>query len=60
MSIIDREEVQHFQPPGNLDDEARLSHDAGSYKYLCGVGGHVVFTHAPIGTVLHIIRRCGS
>lgn len=50
------EEIGHFSPPGTLNDEAKLRHDAGSYRYLCCVGGHIIFTHRPIGVVVHAIR----
>lgn len=51
----EREEIRHFCPPGTFADEAKLRHSAGSYHYLCSIGGHVTFTHQPIGTVLHVI-----
>ena len=50
------EEIRHFHPPMTLDDEARLRRAAGSFTHLCSLGGHAVFTHAPIGGVLHVIR----
>lgn len=49
------EEIRHFRPPGTFDDEARLRHRAGSYHYLCSIGGYVTFTHFPVGIVLHVI-----
>jgi hypothetical protein len=49
------EERYHFHPPVTLDDEAKLRRDAGSYRYLCSLGGHAMFTHKPIGVVLHAI-----
>lgn len=50
-------ETRYFRPPSTLDDEARLRHQAGSYNYLCRVGGNLIFSHRPIGTVLHVIPR---
>lgn len=49
------EERRHFHPPVTLDDEIRLRHRAGSYRYLCSLGGRVMFTHVPVGIVLHVI-----
>lgn len=34
---------------------AALSHVAGSYSYQCRVAGQTMFTHHPVGTVLHVI-----
>lgn len=38
-----------------LNITAQLSQIAGSYRYQCRVGGQKVFTHSPMGTVLHVI-----
>jgi hypothetical protein len=54
---MDEEEINYFCPPGNLNDEYKLRHDAGTYRFLCSVGGHIVFTHHPVGIVLHVVRR---
>lgn len=53
--MAQNEETRYFHPPVTLDDEARLCRQAGSYTYLCSLGGHVVFTHAPVGGVLHVL-----
>jgi uncharacterized protein Yka (UPF0111/DUF47 family) len=34
---------------------AQLSHIAGSYSYQCRLSGQTMFTHHPVGTVLHVI-----
>lgn len=49
--------TNYFRPPATLDDEAKLRHDAGSYKFLCSVGGHIMFSHRPVGTVVYVVRR---
>lgn len=56
---MNRDERRYFSPPATLDDEARLNREAGSYRYLCALGGHALFTHRPVGTVLHVVRRSG-
>jgi len=35
--------------------EARVAHAAGSYNYLCLIGGMPCFTHTPVGAVLRTI-----
>lgn len=54
---MSHEEINYFNPPNALNDEARLRHNAGSYRYICSVNGHAIFTHKPVGTVLHVVRR---
>jgi len=39
---------------------AQLSHIAGSYRYQCRVGGCTIFTHRPVGEVLHVIPHFGA
>jgi hypothetical protein len=34
---------------------AQLSHIAGSYRYQCRLGNQTMFTHHPVGVVLHVI-----
>lgn len=53
---VESEEIRHFCPPGRRYDETALRRAAGSYRYLCALGGHTVFTHHPIGVVLHVVR----
>jgi hypothetical protein len=36
---------------------AQLRKLAGSYTYQCRVNGAKVFTHRPVGAVLHVIPR---
>lgn len=37
--------------------ESQVARCAGSYTYLCSLGGSPVFTHRPVGQVLrHIVR----
>lgn len=40
-----------------VEIETRVTHDAGSYEYLCLVAGVPVFAHTPIGPVIRHIAR---
>lgn len=52
----EREEMRNFVHQEIADIEYRLRHQAGSYKYLCSVGGMTVFSHIPVGSILHVVR----
>jgi hypothetical protein len=53
----EREEIRQCVHREMAHLEAKLHHDAGSYNYLCSVGGLDVFTHRPLGAVLHTIAH---
>jgi hypothetical protein len=36
--------------------EDRIAHQAGSYRFLCLLGGGPVFTHTRCGPVLRVLR----
>ncbi|ABE67830.1 hypothetical protein SEA_YASSIFIED_75 [Mycobacterium phage Yassified] len=35
--------------------EYEIAHNAGSYRYLCALGGVTFFSHTPVGTVVRSI-----
>lgn len=37
--------------------EHQVSHDAGSYEYLCLLAGCPTFCHRPVGPVLRTVTR---
>lgn len=51
----EQEEIRNFvyQVLAGIEDQVR--HDAGSYNYLCNIGGLTMFTHRPLGAVIHAI-----
>lgn len=51
----EREEIRHFIYSEMVRIEADIAHHAGSYNYLCLVGGSPCFTHHPTGAVLRAI-----
>lgn len=51
----EREEIRQLIYAELADLENRVVHDAGSYNYVCCLGGAPVFTHNPIGRVLRQI-----
>jgi hypothetical protein len=55
----EREEIRNFVHQELADIEHKIRHQAGSYNYLCSVGGMTVFSHRPIGSVLHTIPHLG-
>lgn len=55
LSPIEREEIRNFVHEELAEIEYRVRHNAGSYNYLCSVGGVTMFTHQPIGQVIHAI-----
>lgn len=56
----EREEIRRFVHAEMADIERRLQRDAGSYNYLCSIDGLTVFTHQPVGAVLHAIAHPGG
>lgn len=55
LGPIEREEIRNFVHEEMAEMYAQVAHEAGSYNYLCCVGGLTVFTHRPMGAVLYAI-----
>lgn len=57
LSLGEQEEIRNFvhQELAGIEDQVR--HDAGSYNYLCSVGGSTIFAHHPVGSVIHTISH---
>lgn len=55
FSAGEREEIRQFVHQEMAGIEYQVRHQAGSYNYLCSVGGLTMFTHSPVGAVLHAI-----
>lgn len=55
LSLTEREEIRSFVHQELAGIESQVAHNAGSYNYLCSVGGLVMFTHRPLGAVIHAI-----
>lgn len=55
LSPIEREEIRLCVHEELAEIEQRIRHDAGSYNFLCSVGGLTMFTHTPIGRVIHAV-----
>lgn len=55
LTPAEREEIRTFVHQEIAGIEYDLRHNAGSYNYLCSVGGLTMFTHRPLGSVLHAI-----
>lgn len=51
----ERQEIQEFVHQELADIERDVCDRAGSYNYLCNVGGVTMFTHRPVGAVLRSI-----
>lgn len=56
MSSGEREDVRQLIYRELASLEARISHNAGTYKYVCLILGGPCFTHTPSGPILRIIR----
>jgi hypothetical protein len=56
VSPSEREDIRQVVYRELAELEHRISHYAGSYKYLCLVQGGPCFTHTPCGPVLRTIR----
>lgn len=57
FSPTEREEIRNFVHQEMAGIEYQLRHNAGSYNYLCSVGGLTLFTHRPVGAVIHAIEH---
>lgn len=55
LSPEEREEIHHFVHQELAGIEQDVRDHAGSYNYLCSVGGLTMFTHRPVGAVLRAI-----
>lgn len=56
MSPDDHEEVVQTVYQELAAMEYRMAHEAGSYRYLCLIGGSPTFAHSPVGPVLRTLR----
>jgi len=56
MSSGEREDVRQLIYRELASLEARISHNAGTYRYVCLILGGPCFTHTPSGPILRIIR----
>lgn len=56
MSPSEREDIRQVIYQELVALEHRISHVAGTYRYLCLILGGPCFTHTPCGPVLRIIR----
>lgn len=52
LSLTEQDEVRNFvyQELAHLHEE--IASHAGSYTYLCLVGGYPTFCHSPVGRVI--------
>lgn len=57
LSNEEREEIRQEVLRDLIAIEDQVAHNAGSYGYLCCVGGSPVFAHTPVGPVIRTIRR---
>jgi hypothetical protein len=55
LSPDEYEEIRGFIHQEMASIEQQVRHQAGSYNYLCCVGGLTMFTHHPVGAVIHAI-----
>jgi len=57
LSPEERDEIRQevYRDLAEIEDD--VSHNAGSYEYLCLLEGEPVFTHRPIGRVIRRICR---
>ncbi len=55
LSPEEHEEIRNVVHQELASIEKQIRHHAGSYNFLCNVGGVTMFTHRPIGAVLHSI-----
>jgi hypothetical protein len=58
LSLEETEQIRQvlYQEMARLH-RAVTAASAGTYNYLCLVGGHPTFTHQPIGTVLQQVHH---
>lgn len=55
LSPIEREEIRRCVHDELADIEQQVRDYAGSYNFLCSVGGLTMFTHQPVGRVIHAV-----
>lgn len=55
LSPAERDEIRQEVLHELVEIEDQISHNAGSYEYLCLIGGIPTFTHTPVGPVLRRI-----
>lgn len=55
LGHTEQEEIRQFIHAEMVRIESDIAHHAGSYNYLCLVGGSPCFTHRPTGAVLRAI-----
>ena len=55
LSPAERDEIRQAIYHDLCEIEDHISHNAGSYEYLCMVGGAPTFTHTPCGPVIRRI-----
>ena len=55
LSPAERDEIRREVYHDLVELEDQISHNAGSYEYLCLVGGIPTFTHTPVGPVIRRI-----
>lgn len=55
LGEIEIEEIRRLIYAEMASIESRIAHQAGSYNYVCCVGGSPCFTHHPVGAVLRTI-----
>ena len=60
LGPIESEEIRQLIYAELASIERRIATQAGSYNYLCCVGGGPCFTHRPVGAVLRTITHVTS
>jgi hypothetical protein len=55
MSSGEREDIRQVVYQELVELEHRISHNAGSYRYVCLIQGGPCFTNTPSGPVLRTI-----
>lgn len=53
----ERQEIESFVHQELALIEQKVRDQAGSYNFLCSVGGLTMFTHRPVGAVLRSISH---
>lgn len=56
MSADETEDVRRLVYQTLAAIEYQIAHEAGSYRYLCLVGGSPTFAHTPVGPVVRVLR----
>lgn len=60
LSPAERDEIRQEVYQDLIEIEDDVAHRAGSYEYLCLLGGEPTFTHAPCGPVIRRVTRLES